>query len=251
MLTSIKKLGIFWGVGLAMFVLHLYENAYCFDPSTRLYTGGATAIMLGARAAAALLLSLFFSLRGSKKRPPFSRHFATPERSTIALVITALMFVLGGAVLGKDALSETLRVAPMVTAALAFFSGVFLLSLTRQMRRNEAYSLTPTLPLMFFGAFWVLTLYLPAASDPVFERYWLSVLAAAVNAYAFAQLAGFFRRETKVRTFRFVAGYAVMLSVAACAELNVHSILFAACALLLSIFLALEGKAVNTAQTEQ
>ena len=242
MLTSIKKLGIFWGVGLAMFVLRLYDNANCFHPATGLYLGGTTGLMLGAVAIAALLLSLLLSLRGGKDRPLFSAHFATPERSTTALVLAALLFVLGGAVMGKNALSEPLRVAPLVTAAFAFFSGVFLLSLTRQMRRGEANSLTATLPLMFFGAFWVLTLYLPAASDPILARYWLPILAAAVNAYAFAQLAGFFRGETKVRTFRFVAGYAVALSVAACAELNAHSILFAACALLLSVFLALEGE---------
>ncbi|MBR3704154.1 MAG: hypothetical protein IKM11_01515, partial [Oscillospiraceae bacterium] len=68
------------------------------------------------------------------------------------------------------------------------------------------------------------------------------ILAAAVSAYALAQLAGFFRAETRVRTFRFVASYAVTLCIAALAELNAHSILFAACALLLSVFLALEGK---------
>lgn len=231
-----------WGLGTGMFLLRLGQNMHDFDPATGLYLGGSSALIIGVLTVAALVLSLLLSLRGGKHRPLFCEHFAVPERSTTVLVLAALAFVLGGAIMGKNALTESLRVAPMVTAALAVFSGVFLLSLTRQMRRDEAYSLAATLPLMFFGAFWVLTLYLPSASDPVFERYWLPILAAAVSAYAFAQLAGFFRRETRVFTFRFVASYAVILSVAACAELNAHSILFAACALLLSAFLALEGR---------
>ena len=238
---------MFWGIGAGMYLLRMGQRMHDFDPATGLYLGGRSGLILGMLAVAALVLSLLLSLRGGKDRPLFCEHFAVPERSTTVLVLAALLFVLGGAVMGKDALSETLRVAPMVTAALAVFSGVFLLSLTRQMRRGEARSIAATLPLMFFGAFRVLTLYLPSASDPVFERYWLPILAAAVSAYAFAQLAGFFRRETAVRTFRFVAGYAVILSLAACAELNAHSILFAASALLLSVFLALEG---NTAEPE-
>ena len=240
MLNSVKKLGVFWGVGLVMFALRLYQNAYCFDSATGLYLGGTAGVALGVLTAAALILALVFSLRGGKGSPRFADHFAVPERSTTALVAAAFLFIMGGVAVGMGALSNPLRIAALVTAALALLAGVSLLILTRRMRSGEAHSLTATLPLMFFGAFWVLTLYLPAASDPVLQRYYLPVLAAAVSAYAFAQFAGFFRGETRVRAFRCIAAYALTLSIAAAAELNAHSILFAACALLLSTLLALE-----------
>lgn len=251
MLASIKKLGAFWGVGLVMFALRLYQNTYCFDPATGLYLGGAAGIVLGVLTVAALPLSLLFSLRGGKGCPHFSDYFTVPQRSTTALVAAAFLFMMGGAAVGLGALSTPPRIAALVTAVLALISGAALLFLTRQMRRGETHSFTTTIPLMFFGAFWVLTLYLPAASDPVFARYYLPILAAAVSAYAFAQFAGFFRGETHVRTFRCVAAYAVTLSVASAAELNAHSILFAACALLLSTLLVLERDVVNTEQPEQ
>lgn len=251
MLTFIKKLGVFWGVGLVMFALRLCQNAYCFDSATGLYLGGTAGVVLGVLTVAALLLSLLFSLRSGKDRPHFSDYFTVPQRSTTVLVIAAFLLMTGGVAVGMGALSDPLRIAALVTAVLALLSGVSLLVLTRQMRHGETYSFTTTIPLMFFGAFWVLTLYLPAASDPILARFYLPVLAAAVSAYAFSQFAGFFRGETRVRTFRCVAAYALTLSIASVAELNAHSILFAACALLLSALLALEGNAGNAEHTEQ
>ena len=56
---------------------------------------------------------------------------------------------------------------------------------------------------MFFGVFLVLTVYLPAANDPVLPRYYLQILAAAIAAYAFSQLAGFLRRRAAPGPSRF------------------------------------------------
>lgn len=249
-MATVKKIGVFWGVGLVMFALRLYQNTYCFDPETGLYLGGAAGTALAILVGVSLVLAFALSLRALKARPLFADYFCTPAKSTTALVAAAFLFAAGGVLTGLGALSADLRVAPLITALLAFISFVSTLLLTRQMRTERAFSVVPALPLMFFAAFWVLTLYLPAANDPILARYYLPVLAAAVSAYAFAQLSGFFRKETRVRTFRFVAGYAVTLCIAAIAELNNHSFLFAACALLLSVFLALEKIPVKNESAE-
>lgn len=240
-MTSFKRLGICWGLGVGMFLLRFSQNRFAFDPETGLYTRGTAGIALGILVAVSLVLSFLFSWFGNKERPPFSEHFSAPDRSTLLLVSSAFLFVGGGIFIGMDALSATMHVAPLVTAALAVLSGVTVLLLTRQLRNGRTPSILLTLPLLFFVAFWTLTLYLPAASDPVLARYYLPILAAAVSAYAIAQFSGFFRNETRVRMFRFTASYAVTLCIASVAECNGHSLLFLACALFLSVFLGLEN----------
>ena len=100
----------------------------------------------------------------------------------------------------------------------------------------------PLLPAMFFAVFFVLTVYLPAGADPVLARYYLPVLAASVTAYALSQLAGFLRRESSARSFVWTADCAVILCLAAMAD-SLSSpgllLLYAGCALLLSVFLLL------------
>ncbi len=239
-MTSFKRLGICWGLGVGMFLLRFSQNRFAFDPETGLYTRGTVGIALGILVAVSLVLSLLFSWSGGKERPSFSEHFSTPDRSTLLLVLSAFLFVGGGVLVGMDALSAELRVAPLVTAALAVLNGIAVLLLTRQLRNGGTHSVLVTLPHLFFVAFWTLTLYLPAASDPILARYYLPILAAAVSAYAIAQFSGFFRTETRVRMFRFTASYAVILCITAIAEWNGHSVLFLACALFLSVFLGLE-----------
>ncbi|MBR3704319.1 MAG: hypothetical protein IKM11_02380 [Oscillospiraceae bacterium] len=244
-MTSYKRLGIFWGMGVGMCILRFMQLTTEFDPSTLLYTRGVAGTALAVLVVVSLVIAFVLSRSGGKDRPLFAECFASPDRSTTALVVAAFLFAAGGVLIGMDSLGADMRIAGLVTAAFALLSCLSLLVLTRKMRGEGARSVVMTLPFLFFAAFWVLTLYLPAASDPVLARYYLPILAASVSAYALAQLAGFFRKETSVRTFRFVASYAVTLCIASIAELNAHSVLFAASALMLSVFLALEGKPSN------
>lgn len=235
-------------MGLAMFVLRLYQNTYDFEPTTGLHflsVAGVTLVMLIALSG----ILAFVSTRGeSRERPRFADHFPVPDRSTIVFVSASLLFAAGGVMVGVHAVSTGAGIAPLVTAAFALASFLGFLLLTKQMRGSAALSVGPALPVLFFSAFWVLTLYLPSANDPILARYYLPILAAALSAFAFAQLAGFFRCETKVRTFSFIAEYAVMLNLAAIAELNQHSLLFAACAVMLTAFLMLQEKAPDAVE---
>lgn len=249
--ASIKKIRWIWGLGLAMFLMRLYQNTYDFEPTSGLHFRSVVGIALVVLVAAAGVLA-FVQTRGeSRERPRFADHFSSPKGSTILFVSAALLFAAGGAALSVHAISTGAGIAPLVTALFAIASFLGFLILIKLLRNGEASSVGPALPVMFFSAFWVLTLYLPSANDPILARYYLPILAAAVSAYAFAQLAGFFRGETRVRTFRFVAKYAVILDIAAIAELNQHSLLFAACAVMLSGFLMLPEKTPEAADESE
>lgn len=239
---SINKIKRMLGLGFVMFALRIYQNAYDFDPSSGLHFRSVVGIALVALIIGSLVLVFLKTRSESTERPHFSDHFAVPERSTIIFVSASLLFAAGGVLLGVHALSHSAGIAPLVTVFFALASFLGFLLLVKLMRVRGANSVAPVLPSLFFGAFWVLTLYLPAANDPILARYYLQILAAAVSAYAFAQLAGFFRCETRVRNFNCIAEYAVMLDIAAIADLNQHSALFAACAVMLSGFLMLQEK---------
>ena len=237
-----KELKPIWCLGLVMFALRLYQNKYDFDPATGLHFLSVVGIALVVLIAATAVLAVLSSRNESRKCPRFSDFFAAPDRSTIILVSAGFLFAAGGVILGVHAISAEAGIAPLVTALFAAASFLGFLLLIKQMRSENALSVGPMLPVLFFAAFWVLTLYLPAANDPVLARYYLPILAASLSACAFAQLAGFFLRETRVRTFNCVAKLAVALNIAAIAELDQHSILFAACAVMLSAFLMLQDK---------
>ena len=112
--------------------------------------------------------------------------------------------------------------------------------------------MAPLLPALFFGVFLVLAIYLPAASDPVLARYYLQMLAAAMVAFAFAQLSGFLQNESCRRRFPPVADLAVMLSIAAMADGGVAlTLLFCGCAVILSVFLWLQSCAEPKAPSEE
>lgn len=248
--ASIKELKRIWGMGLAMFALRLYQNKYDFDPSTGLHFLSVVGIALVVLIIASAALAFIANRKESRKRPRFSDHFAAPNRSTIVLVSAGFLFAAGGVMLGVNSISTEGGIAPLVAAVFALASFMGFLILIKQLRSESAFSVGPMLPVLFFSAFWVLTLYLPAANDPILARYFLPILAASLSACAFAQLAGFFLRETRVRTFCIVADFAVALNIAAIADLNHHSLLFAASAVMLSAFLMLQGKNVEKAPEE-
>ena len=228
-------------MGGVLFLLHLAENLLGFDHETGLAVPTVLRYALIGATVLFVLLTILLCRSFPADRPLFSEHFAVPEKAKAALVLGSFLFMGGGALLGAVTVLTHGGVAPLVTAALAVVSGLCLLVLTKRMRAGEADSVTPLLPVMFFSAFWVLSLYLPAGSDPILARYWLPILAAAAVAYAFSLLAGFFRQETKARTFNMVGRAAMMLCFAAAADLDFTSaLLFLGCAVILGALLSLQ-----------
>ncbi|MBR2131163.1 MAG: hypothetical protein IJ955_01260 [Oscillospiraceae bacterium] len=238
---ALKKIFRPWCIGTILFALRLYQNVMDFDHVTGLALPSAAGTALVIFLFVAFAMELVSTRKLSKNCPTFSEHFSTPEKSLSVLVIGSFLLAGGGLLMGYEALTLHTGIAPLVTATLCIASCCGFLVLTQQLKHQEVSSVIPLLPVMFFSTFFVLTLYFPAASDPILARYYLPILAAGVTAYAFALLAGFFRKETKIKTFTLFGNFAVMLCIAAAAQLTLsHSLIFLSCALLLSVFLSLQ-----------
>ena len=241
MSSAMKKMIPVWGIGLVLLALRYVEKTTGFDAGTGLTVPTSVRGVLIAGVAAAAVYAVLAGIRKSGKKPAFEEHFARPGKMAGVLITGSFLLMAGGVLQGYQAMGEEMRIALLAAGAFAAATGFGLIFLTKQMERGEARHVAPLLPALFFNAFWVLSLYLPAGSDPILARYWLPILASAMNAYAFAQLAGFFRQESKVRSFDIVARLAVMLCIASAAESGIAgALLFAGNAVAVSAFLALE-----------
>ena len=239
--SAVKKIIPLWAVGLALFALRFLETRLGFDAATGLAVPTLTRPALIAGVVLAAVYAAGAVMKRSTACPAFDEHFAAPEQWKLLLVLGSFLYMGGGAWLGVQTVMQQAGIAPLITAALAFATGGGFLVLTKRMGDGEADSVIVLLPGLFFSAFWVLSLYLPTGADPVLARYWLPILAAAMQAYALAQLSGFFQKESRVRSFGFTARTAVMLCIAAAAEPNLtFAPLFLGSALVMSAFLALE-----------
>lgn len=236
-----------WVQGLLLFALRLAQLRTGFDSETGLAVASLPGTLLAALLAVCAAAELVLCLRLPGEKAAFDVQFARPERAVPCLVAGSFLLAAGGALLLVSALPAR-GVAAMAAGILAVAAAGGFLLLVRQLRAGGTAGVLPLLPAMFFAVFFVLTVYLPAGADPVLARYYLPVLAASVTAYALSQLAGFLRRESSARSFVWTADCAVILCLAAMAD-SLSSpgllLLYAGCALLLSVFLLLrrEGPA--------
>ncbi len=236
-----------WVQGLLLFALRLAQLRTGFDSETGLAVASLPGTLLAALLAVCAAAELILCLRLPGEKAAFDVQFARPERAVPCLVAGSFLLAAGGALLLVSALPAR-GVAAMAAGILAVAAAGGFLLLVRQLRAGGTAGVLPLLPAMFFAVFFVLTVYLPAGADPVLARYYLPVLAASAAAYALSQLAGFLRRESSARSFVWTADCAVILCLAAMAD-SLSSpgllLLYAGCALLLSVFLLLrrEGPA--------
>ena len=230
-----------WVQGLLLFALRLAQLRTGFDSETGLALASLPGTLLAALLAVCAAAELVLCLRLPGEKAAFDVQFARPERAVPCLVAGSFLLAAGGALLLVSALPAR-GVAAMAAGILAVAAAGGFLLLVRQLRAGGTAGVLPLLPAMFFAVFFVLTVYLPAGADPVLARYYLPVLAASAAAYALSQLAGFLRRESSARSFVWTADCAVILCLAAMAD-SLSSpgllLLYAGCALLLSVFLLL------------
>lgn len=250
-LNFFRRVGQPWCVGLVLLVLRLVQNLTGFDPDTGLSLPSLPGVILVALLAVAALYEILRSFRLDKTRAGFSQRFAPPEKEVPFLAVGCFLLIAGGGLTVISGDGGTAGVAAIATGVMAVVSGGAVLFLGRAMRAGGTVSVTPLLPAMFFGVFLVLTVYLPAADDPVLARYYLPVLASAMVAYAFSLLAGFLRGESSPRSFTPVADLAVVTSVATLADGGLsQKLLFGGCAVILSVFLLLQRQVPEAAAPE-
>jgi len=235
----VAKVGRLWCVGTGVCILRFLQNSRGFDPETGLALRSVPGMAAAALLLASAAVELAMSLRLPKDREDYAAWFAPPGRELPPLVCGSMLLAAGGLVMALPAFPAG-EAAAAAAGLLAAAAGGGFLVLARQVRSDGEVHVSPALPAMFFGIFFVLTVYLPIENDPVLARYYLSVLAAAAVACAFSQLAGFLRKEGSPRWFRFTADMSVILCLSALADGGLaHVLLFAGCALLLTVFLLL------------
>ena len=235
-----RRAGRVWVQGLLLFCLRFAQNRTGFDPSTGLSTPNAPGIVLAACLIFCAAAEAVFCLRLPGEKTAFFNQFAPPEGETPVLAGGCLLLMAGGGLLAVPALTSR-DIFGAAAGLLAMLSGAGFLLLAKKLRAGEAVTVAPVLPSLFFSVFFVLTVYLPAGSDPVLARYYIPVLASAMAAYALSQLAGFLKKEGRARAFVFTADLAVPLCLTALADGGGvgRALLFAGCAAVLSVFLIL------------
>lgn len=233
--------------GVCLFILRMAQNLTGFDPETGLAVPTLPGKLLPWVLLALFALEFLTTRKLSKEKADFETVFAAPNKSTTAVIVGSMLLMAGGLLTALAILPAGVRgaanIAAVAAAGLAVFTGAGLLVLTRKLRDGQPVSAAALLPGIFFGVFFVLAMYLPHTADPVLGRWYLPVLAAAMCAFAFAQLAGFTQRDSSPRSFAFPAETAVMTSIAAAADGSQGQVLlFCGCALILGVFLVLQAK---------
>lgn len=232
-----------WVQGLLLLALRWAQLKGGFDPETGLARQSAPGIalvviiLLLAAAEAALCVRL------PKGKGSYPCRFRPPESPDLPLLAAgSLLLGTGGVLLAFPGLREGgLSTLAIATAAAGVAAAGGILLFAKQTRSGEGRVL-PLLPSMLFSVLFLLLVYLPQESNPVLARYYLPVLAAALIACAFYQLAGFSCREASMRWFVFFGDLAVPVSLAALADSSENwgqMLAFAGCAMALTIFLLL------------
>lgn len=202
-----------WMQGLLLLALRWAQWRTGFDPET-----GLSRASLPGRALAAVILLLFvieaaLCLRLPKGKRSY-RNCMEPLGNKAVPALAAGSILLGpGILLSMD--WSTLGIA---AAAFGVAAALGMIFFVRQVRKNGAAPVLPLLPIMVYTVLFLLTVYIPEESNPVLAQYYLPVLAAALVACAFYQLAGFTCREGSVGWFVFFGDLAVPLCVASMAD---------------------------------
>ena len=233
------RVGRLWCVGLGLLLLRLSQNMNGFDANTglavRSLPGTAAPVILALCALGEL--ALFF--KNSKVKTQFSAQFAPPDQELLAVVLGSLLLAAGGVLFALQGFRQGMAAAG-VAGVLALAAGGGFLFLNRKARAGDELTVVPMLAPMLFTVFFVLSVYMPAEDDPVFARYYLPVLAASVTACSFSLLAGFLQKESSPRSFIFAGDMTVILCLMAAADGDLARVLlFAGCALVMSVYLLL------------
>lgn len=225
-----------WAAGLVLGVLRWLELRGGFDPATGLSRPNLPGTLLPAAIALLAAVEIFLCLKVPRGKYLYGNTFAPMEGKHLPFLAGGcLLFLAGGVLLpGWDTLK-------LLTAAAGIAAAAGLVLFARLVRGGGEAKSAYLLPAMLFTTLFVLTVYLPQDSSPVFARYYLDVLTASLTACAVYWLAGFPCREASLRWFLLFANLAVPLNIASAAGAGSygHLLIFAGCAAVLTVFLAL------------
>lgn len=240
--THIRRAARLWGQGALLLALRAAQNLTGFDPETGLSRPSMAGTVLSVCLLVCAAVELILCLRLPKRKCTFPEVFTLPEGVTLYLLIFgSLALMAGGVLLAVMTLDDIPTVVCGVVAAAA---GAGMLFHVKRVRAGEKeLSVIPLLPVLLFSVFFLLAVYMPHADDPVLARFYLPVLAAALNACALSRVSAFIRKDASVAGFSFTANMAVLTSLASIADeitSNVPlALLYAGVVLILSAFIAM------------
>ena len=234
---TILRVGLLWLEGVILLILRLIQLNSGFDPVTGLslpsLAGRMVWILLLACLAAEVVM-LFRQPKDGKRS--FACCFKVLEDAKVpglllegawvpGLIAASLLMVGGGALLLADALplQGNQKLVCAVSGLFCIAGGVGFLLLTRKMRGGGTPSVLALVPSMFFSALYLLVVYFPEDHNPVLDRFYLLVLAAALPALFLYQLSAFFQKEGSIRWFGFMADLTVIVCCAAMADCALNS----------------------------
>lgn len=225
-----------WVQGLLLFALRWAQLKSGFDPVTGLAQTSVPGIILVAAILCLAAAELFLAWKIPGGKRSYINCFAPMGQKSLPLLAAGSLILCAGGILlpGWTAL-------PVAVAVAGAAAAVGLILFAKQVRGGEAKTF-PLLPAMLFSVLFVLAVYLPVDCSPVLESYYLPVLAAALIACAFYQLAGLPCREGSLRWFAFLGDMAVPLCLAALADSIGNwgqALAFAGSAMILTVFLSL------------
>ena len=243
------RAGRLWLAGAVLFALRLVQLRSGFDEATGLalpsLPGRILWILLLVCLAAEILLC--FRRPGGSKRS-YACCFVPAEKPALGLLAAGSFLMMAGSALLLIRALPPQGTAAVTTAAagvLGIAGGAGILLLGKELQSGGNPSQFPLLPVMFFSVLFVLAVYFPEESNPVLDRFYLPVLAAAMAAYFLYQLSGFPRQEGSLRWLCFVGNVVVITCVAAAADCTGNFgrlLIYLGFALLATVFLLLVRK---------
>jgi len=185
--------------GAGGFLLRSRELANVFDPITGLPARGAltTVVLIAFTVTNLLAIIAFAAYTTTRRKSPtgFENTFGTdPMFYPILFVIIGIVWLVGTYLLFDslrlaDELSLTYIYFLILSGLAAICVSVFAIEMFQDCRRKASYalSLVPTV----FLCFWLISLYVQNATNPVLTSYVYQIFAVATAALAFYFTSGF------------------------------------------------------------
>lgn len=202
-----------WVQGLLLLALRRAQLKTGFNPHTGLSHASTAGTVLVAviLLMAAVEAVLAFRLPGGKRS--YGNCMEPLEKIHLPMLAAGSLLLAAGPILmsGWGALH-------IIAAALGAAAAAGFIFFARIVRSGGDVKVLPLIPSMLFAVIFLLAVYLSEESDPVLARIYLPVLAAALLACSFYQLAGLTLRECSLRWFVFLGDLAVPLCLAVLAD---------------------------------
>ena len=202
-----------WLQGLLLLALRWAQLRTGFDPETGLSRSSVPGTVLAVLILLLIVVEAVLCFRLPRGKRSYLNCMDPIAKNALIPIAAGSVLLCGGAI--GD---HRFGVLSILAAGAGAGAMVCLINFVRLLRKDGKPSVLLLLLPMVFSVLFLLTVYIPEESNPVLARYYLPVLAAAMAACAFYQLAGLVCREGKLGWFVFFGDLTVVLCLASIAD---------------------------------